>query len=290
MGYSRFNNRAKSFRKLFNPKKKSDKQMKRFQKPRVPRVSFAKRVNALISKQQENKTSATFNASNPIVVSNGVSNSWNFFVHNKLNLLPYWQIQPGTTSQNRIGNTIKLKRWIIKGLIGPQNLSFQNNEGTYLHNTFQGYVTIYLGRLKDNSDVSATLPHFYQNGSTSFAPSGRATDILAPVNKEIYKIYTKRRMKMGQSYGTNAGNEMLPNNDFAVSRTFGFDVCKYIMKNAKINFLDNDSQPIHPVLRTLALWATWTPSTQVLGVSPPNTSSQSLYRIELVSHFEYEDA
>ena len=60
------------------------------------------------------------------------------------------------------------------------------------------------------------------------------------------------------------------------------------MKNAKINFLDSDSQPIHPILRTLAIWATFTPASNQLGSSI--LTPQSFYRVEFVSHFEYEDA
>jgi len=253
-----------------------------------PKVSFNKRVNAIISKQVENKISSIHNYQAPVVESLGIQGQWAFFLRNAFYNDPYWHITQGTAQNSRVGNTIKLKKWIIKGQIVPATSLYQNTEAQWLNNSMMGYVTIYFGRRTDSQEITNDLGAFYQQGNTSAAPTGTSRDIMTPVNKDVYKVYYKRRFKMAPSSGQNSTSFILPNNDFELTKTFGFDVCKHIMKNATIKFNDASIYPNHQVLRDLAFWATWTPAVGLLGVS--TIYPTSFYRIDYQAHIEYEDA
>lgn len=287
MVYSRFRQglRSRRFKKVAVGRKP-----KRVYAPKkkYPMVSFAKRVNALISAKVENKISSIYNYQAPVVESLGIQGQWAWFLDNAFYNKAYWQIFQGTAQNARIGNTIKLKRWIIKGQIVPSNPTFQVTESQFLNNSQQGYVTIHFGRRTDSQEITNDLGALYQQGNSSAGPTGTARDIFTPINKDVYKVYFKKRFKMGCASGQNSSTHVLPNNDFDMVRTFGFDVCKYIMKNATVKFNDTSIYPNHQILRDLAFWATWTPAIGLLGTS--TDYPVSYYRIDYQAHIEYEDA
>ena len=251
-------------------------------------TGLVKLIKRLISGEVENKISSVYNYEAPIADTAGSYTNWNFFlVNNFMNLAPF-QISQSTAQNGRVGNQIKLKKWLIKGVIAPYNSSFQVTEALSLERSFQGYVTIFFGRRTDSNEITADLGALFQAGNTSRPPMGRREDLMTPVNKDVYKIYYKRRFKVGASSGQNASTNVMPNNDFDLCKTFGFDVCKHIMKNAKIHYNDTSVYANHQILRDLAFWAIFTPAIGELGHSILNPTSY--YRIALQTYFEYEDA
>jgi hypothetical protein len=121
--------------------------------------------------------------------------------------------------------------------------------------------------------------------------------MLNPLNKDYYKVYYHRRFKMGaasdrKTYDNDAAeNQHAANNDFKLSQTFGFDVCKYILKNKHLKYNDySETTSIFPPdngdVLNLTLWATYTPQT---GQST-GASSKTLYNIDCLTYAEYEDA
>ena len=251
-------------------------------------ATFAKRVNALISKQVENKISSVYNYEAPVADTAGLYTSWQFFLVNNFMSTAPFQIAQGNAQNQRNGNTIKLKKWLIKGVIAPVNSIYQTTEAQNLERSFQGYVTIYFGRRTDSNEITGDLGGLFQAGNTSRPPMGRREDLMTPINKDLYKIYYKRRFKVGASSGQNASTNVLPNNDFDLCKTFGFDVCKHIMKNAIIKYNDTSIYANHQVLRDLAFFAIFTPAIGEMGHSIVNPTSY--YRIALQTYFEYEDA
>jgi len=264
-------------------------------------TSFAKRVNQIISRNTENKFTSTITVNNPVAVLS--SEQLNFFVwtpgadttNHRLFNLPV-----GTSEGNRIGNTIKLKRWIIKGLIQPK---YENSTSAPLDPTNVGYVDIYFGKyLKTNAPISTTLSGLYQNGATTATPTCKSTDMLNPLNKDLYKVYYHKRFKMGlasdsYSYANNTSgqpNLVHPaNNDFKVSQTFGFDVCKYILKNKSLKYNDGGiTSPYEPPqnveTENLSVWATFTPIQGAVNLT--GSDAFSLWHIDCLSYAEYEDA
>ena len=270
-------------------------------RPKKPKAKKAKKVYAtskrpnlvqlikrVISGQVETKCSSVYNYEAPVADTAGSYTSWNFFLANNFMSTPPFQISQSNAQNGRVGNEIKLKKWIIKGVIAPYNSSFQVTEALSLERSFQGYVTIFFGRRTDSNELTADLPSLFQAGNSSRAPMGRREDIMTPINKDLYKVYYRRRFKVGCSSGQNASTNVLPNNDFDMCKTFGFDVCKHIMKNAIIKYNDTSIYANHQILRDLAFWAIFTPAIGELGHSILNPTTY--YRIALQTYFEYEDA
>lgn len=262
---------------------------------RGPRSTFTQRVNQIISRNVENKFTDTIKYND--AVSRSVSGVYTFFAWtpgadatgSKL-----FNLDIGARQNSRIGNTIKLKRWIIKGLIQPVISTV-----TTMPNSFVGYVDIYFGKLlRNTSPPLNTLVDLYQNGSDASAPTCSSTDMLNPLNKDKYKVYYHKRFKMGaasdSSTYTSTDNPTYPaNNDFKLSQTFGFDVCKYILKNKSLKFDDFSSTttllaPDNPDIRNLTLWATFTPQSGQ-AISAIGTV-KTLYNLDCLTYAEYEDA
>jgi len=281
-------NTPRTPRGKFTPRKVYTKKM--------PMVSFAKRVQKIISSNVENKFTDTIKY-NDAVARTDASSLYKFFnwtpgadsTGNRL-----FNLDIGARQNSRVGNTIKLKRWIIKGLIQPVV-----STSTTMTNSFVGYVDVYFGKLMANTVApSNTLPNLYQNGSAATTPTCLSVDMLNPLNKDYYKVYYHRRFKMGAASdpdtysGTQATASAHPaSNDFKLSQTFGFDICKYILKNKHLKYNDFSSTtiplaPDNADVLNLCLWATFTPQTgQATGAS-----SKTLYNIDCLTYAEYEDA
>lgn len=260
------------------------------------KTTFAKRVNQIISRNVENKKTATLTLSNPVAIITGSPAQYFFYtwapgadvVGSRL-----FNINGGSEQAARIGNTVKLKRWIIKGIIEPVAPVADQMVGG-----MTGYVDIYFGKYKENvQPVQNTLVGLYQNGNTVSSPSCKSTDQLQALNTDNYKVYYHRRFKMGASFdqqtAPTAGFQAPANNDFKLSQTFGFDVCKYILKDRKLKWPDATGQPpFFPPndidITNLTLWATWSPWTgqSTLQVG----TSKTLYFINALTYAEYEDA
>jgi len=270
-------------------------------RPKKPKAKKAKKVYAsskrpnlvqlikrVISGQVETKCSSVYNYEAPIADTAGLYTSWQFFLVNNFMSTAPFEIHQNNAQNGRVGNEIKLKKWVIKGVIAPVNSTFQTNEALSLEHSYQGYVTIFFGRRTDSNPVTSDLGSLFQAGNSSRAPMGRREDLMTPVNKDLYKIYYRRRFKVGASSGQNSSTNVMPNNDFDMCKTFGFDVCKHIMKNATIKYNDASTYANHQVLRDLAFWAIFTPAIGELGHSIVYPTTY--YRIALQTYFEYEDA
>lgn len=201
----------------------------------------------------------------------------------------------GYNQSERIGNQIKLKRWIIKGTLCYEPKFSISGNPVFSQGT--GYVDLYFGRRMDMSPVPADLANLYENGATVSTPSSQVLERTYRINKDIYKIYWHRRYKIGQSIddtsGIIAGTN---NNDYKLSRDFGFDICKMVCKNRVIKYTDEDATsnsdvPQDQLLKSLTLFATFTQTGANLTANPTGTDSHnSPCTIYASSYAEYEDA
>jgi hypothetical protein len=286
------------------------------------KTSFAKRVNQVIARNVENKytASVTYKADVGTLTRNlanisppTYTDTYSAFVWapgNGVNGM--FNIAQGTNIQQRIGNKIKLKRWIIKGMIQPNdtfndlpaNPTGGGQQNGISPNSFCGYVTIYFGRRMDNlAPVGNDLNKFYQNGATDITPLGKLEEGLYPINKDLYKVYFRRRFKVGTGSGFSGGGSTLvydpaptaPGaNGFGLTKSFGFDVCKYIAKNKIISFDESDTTPQYDNIENLCIWATFVPCAgNLAGINPTSgttTKNNTFYIINAMSYAEYEDA
>lgn len=297
MGYSRFSTRfrRRGFKKVAVGAKPKSKYAP---KKKYPRVSFAKRVNAIIARNVENKISESNSYDAPVLLWTGVSPLfWRRTFEDDFNT------QQGTRVQDRIGNKIKLKRWVIKGSIHPPNYTINPVAGTgvqHLPNTYQGCVLVLFMRKVDNTQaVPTTLQYLYQNGATASDPTGHFSECLLKLNTDVYKIYWQRRFKMGLSSSTNSqvagttgdqlNNFIYNNNDFKAVRTFGFDATKLIGKNAIIKYNDASTHAQLPApMSNLCLCAVWQP---YAGLCARNDATPiSFFQMTANSYYEFEDA
>jgi len=254
----------------------------------MPKMSLSKQVNQIIARNVENKRTTAAQAVAPVctfsvagVPTWYVLKSWNTNV---------WKIGQSALNAGRIGNHIKMKRWIIKGQIIPDTpgIAFNDTSG-YLKQSYQGYLTLFFGRRTDTDEVPGTLSGLFDSGNSTFSPVGSSTEMMLPINKELYKVYWRQTFKLGAAYGPNASTTQSPNNDFDLTRTFGFDACKYIMKNRILKYNDVSDSPSDRDLTRLAVWAIWRPA--IGSLSNPNLfNTNSFYNINLTSYGEYEDA
>jgi len=256
-----------------------------------PKVSFAKRVNAVISRKVENKISPSNNTDGYIGfwVTGAPSPTWY-----KKTFMADLDMAQGAGQGNRIGNQYKLKKWIVKGTIHPsQEVDPTASTGQYLRYSYQGFAMLYLVKKVIGDEPESNLPSFFQNGNSAYDATGSYIDHLLKVNNDRYKVYYRRKFKLGPSQSYQGGldnNKMLSNNDFRLTADFGFDICKYIGKNATIKFNDSATNANYPSsMRGLSLMVVWSPP---FGSFSATTlaSSTTFYKVTCHSHFEYEDA
>jgi len=246
-------------------------------------------VKSVVAKNVENKMTTVAQAVAPVcsISSLGVINWYNLRDwHTNV-----WRLFQGAGQSQRIGNKIKMKRWIIKGQIQPNFPGIAFTESLFLNRSYQGYLTLFFGRRKDIGNIDGSLFQLLDNGSSALAPAGTSTEMLLPINTDVYKVYWKKTFKMGAAYGPNASVQQSPNNEFNLTRTFGFDVCKYILKNRILCYNDTDQTTSDRDLQRLAVWAIWRPA--IGSLSNPNIGvglTNSFYDINLTSYGEYEDA
>jgi len=281
---------------------------------KMPMVSFAKKVNQIIARNVENKYSDTILQQAPVMTNvldtdsggNITFDSYYFYTWspgNNNNLMT--TISQGTAVNQRIGNKLKIKRWIIKGIIQP-NDAFDNTPTSYspgnpsvpgkLINTLTGYVDIYFGKMTLNTVVVPnTLQSFLQSGASDITPVGNTQEQLYNINRDLYKIYYHKRFKMGATNSSLTTATVGQSNDFGLTRSFGFDVTKYIMKNHILKYDELSTTAMSADMENLTLFAVFHPAVGSVSrttVLYPNSSvlSKSFYEINAMSYFEYEDA
>lgn len=273
---------------------------------RAPRMTFAQKVNQIIARNVENKYTDTKQTTLPVLtvvgdVASPYNNTFNY-----LNWSPgsitvgIFDISQGVAINERVGNDIKIKKWILKGMVQPDpsfvGVAPTDRPTTGLKNTQTGYIDIYFGKLLNNlSPPPAQLTNFYQNGAVDISPTSRNQELLYRINKDLYKIYYHKRFKMGTGNGgTTVSNLQFPqSNDFQMTRSFGFDITKYILKNKLLKYDEIVPFPQNPDIQNLTIWAVWHPVVgEVIQNNLPISGDtvKSFYQINLVSYAEYEDA
>jgi len=279
-------------------KKSSVKKSPRAKKVMSARTkpTLVQRVQRIISQNVENKFTDSITKIQPIMILQDGGEEPNYFEYftwapggNAMGAQMF-DLTQGTAQNQRVGNTIKLKRWIIKGLIQPNSLIWETPLDA-LPNSACGYVDVFFGRLlNNNTAIDGQLVDLYQAGNGAITPNSTAATILYPINKDKYKIYYRKRFKMGQALNSNFPNPTnTTNNDFSLARTFGFDVLKYILKNKHVKYEDGDTTPNDDMIENLTVFATFYP---VVGNCPVNDidRNQSYYSLNVQSYAEYEDA
>jgi len=289
MGYTTLQRfKSKYFgNKNYNPKKYKPRSVYP-KKTSKPKVSFAKRVNAVISRNVENKFSVPLNYNAPVLNWTAVSPTWFHY-----NFDGAFNLSQGVTQSTRVGNICKIKKWIIKGQIAPRfEVNPSSSTAINLRYSNQGICKIMLLK-KANGDIPPfNLQYLFQSGNSYIDPTGSSFDQLLAINKDQYKVYWQRSFKLSPSQpndNSSSTNLFWANNDFKCVANFGLDVTKYIGKNATLKYEDSNlNAQIPPSMKGLTLVAIWCP---YVGQMVQTTANPlSYYQVTFSSYFSYEDA
>lgn len=208
---------------------------------RVPRarkstgVSLAvkKYVNRTIHKDQENKMTNTNVGDNfGSILENLAMNCYPVLPY-----IGYSTIGQGIQSNARIGNEVKLRKVMLKYVLYPNAYDVTTNTSP-----IPMEIDLYLGHVKQTSGYLPTAIDFqslFQNGSSSFRPTGNITDLVSEVNRDYWNIKKRWRHKIGYSGATGtgavAGSQYFANNDFKYNVVKKMDITKLCPKTLKFN-------------------------------------------------------
>jgi len=287
---------GKSYKSKISFATKKSPRMGKGTNNKKPKNTLVQRIQRVISSNVENKFTSSKTYIAPVCVVNEDvpdPNYLDFYTWapgSSAANAQMFNIAQGTAQNERVGNTIKLKRWIIKGLIQP-GVSTILDQTTAITNSTFGYVEVFFGRLLNNQNsIQPILEDLYQNGATAITPDGLSGTILWPLNKDKYKIYWRKRFKMGAAFPQTPPDINTTNNDFSLARTFGFDVCKYILKNKHIKYEDDALSPNNDMMDNLTVFAVFYPVVGDLDAPAEADLTPSYYSINCQSYAEYEDA
>lgn len=222
-----------------------------------------------------------------------VGSTLDYFLFNAQQSGLFSMIQ-GVQQNQRLGNTIKLKRWVIKGSVYyDPNYTVDNNDGGFTQ--AQGYVDVYFGRPKNMvNQIQPQLTGLYQDGSSALTPSCQLTERLYSINQDQYKVLWHKRYKIGSAGSGPGGTNSSPivNNDYKLNHEFGFDVCKLCCKNKILRYDDNTTNPEDALVSSLYVWATFTMPNQNLDLNAGGAGAvkYSPVKMAVQSYAEYEDA
>lgn len=221
-----------------------------YKRKSAPKVSKTVKsyVSKAIAKQAENK----------VININQAREFGSYLDSNTMNafpLTPYTTLFPGPTlgvaSNQRIGNECRTRNVMLSYVLRPTPYNATANPLPV-----PVHVQMYLGYLKQSSGSlpgSAEFTAFYNNGSSSFAPSATLSDLCADENTDRFTILKKWVHRVGfqvtNGTGSNAGWSSYSNNNFQLNVVKKINVTKYY---PKILRFDDASQSLQS--RGLFMW------------------------------------
>lgn len=192
--------------------------------------NLKKYVKDIIGRNVENKQAVPYTANNQKIYPYGLGANGPHQLTCFDLTTPINGIIQGSDNGQRVGDSIKVKKLTVKGMINLDS-SKANNE-QYRKNPM--YVRMFIGRRQDvildpNTYGTTAFSDFFLSGPFSSNPQNFPTDMWRDVNKNVYRIYKTRLFKIGMSApSNNPADSNSWNNDFKYSIPFSFDLSKHI--------------------------------------------------------------
>jgi len=147
----------------------------------------------------------------------------------------------GTSSSNRVGNEIRVKRVTLKMNFVPLPYDATTNPvpSPQIVKVYFGYHKPQIAQSRNR--LTAGAVDFFTFGATAVNPSGQITDLNRETNKELYSIVKKsRNFKIGTSQTFNAGTDhsYWGNNDFKSFKQYDVDITKHVNMVQRFNESD----------------------------------------------------
>lgn len=177
------------------PKKITKRAKPKTRAKKGKKMTFAKRVKAVVSSIAEHKSYAIYGANQQIGTASAS-------VPGSIYLLPV--IAQGVTESTRIGNEIKVASGRVNGYVNilPYNASTNTLSTAVM-------VKIWLVSYKtlNSSTFSATnvASDWFETNSSTVGMQGNMLDMVFPVNPDSWTVHSSKTFKIGASSATATG-------------------------------------------------------------------------------------
>lgn len=135
----------------------------------------------------------------------------------------YGLIAQGTGAGDRIGNKIRVKKAIFKGVVYPYPYDATNNTAPRPHD-----VRMIIAKNKYQPQVAPPLTSQYETGDSYNAAIGQLQDIVQTLNRDTWKVYDDRVYKIGNASDNGTGaaitQQYYNNNDYKLNQMFSIDI------------------------------------------------------------------
>lgn len=232
--------------------RKTTKRVKRTLRRRIsrrPKITglVKKIVKQAIARNVENKRLTTEFTKNLFHSGAGA----NFTNNNVIALCPnagtgyLYQMVQGVGQQQRIGNQVRLKKLLFRGIMAPNPYNATTNPTPN-----PVMIQMFIISMKRNVPSSSIAEvnnifqnTFFANGSTSLGALGTLYDAVTPINTDQVTLHYKRTFKLGfENYSGVTGGadtgQTKASNDYKLNQRFSINLAKYMTKVWKFN--DND--------------------------------------------------
>jgi len=260
-----------------NYRRKSSIKKRTYKKKSNVKTSFAKKVKSVISRMAENKMS---NFRGSLNIQAATATSW---ANSVIPCTPYTSflaIDQGTGQGQRIGNSIRVKKLKISGVLRPLPYNVTTNT-----DPVPLFVKLMFMTRKDSTTVvSPIVSDLLQYGGASESMGFQLGHIMRPINLDDWTVHTTRTFKLG--YSSYEGTSIDPaaqsfaNNDFKLCHFVNVDLTKYCPKVIKF-----DDNTFLPSTRNVVMY----PFVYRADASAPITNAEIPAVFEMNLDFQYED-
>jgi len=235
-----------AFKKYSKKTSRGRKTYKKKTYRRKPSKAIKRMVKIEVARNVENKTREVYFNNVTIYPSNSVS-----FQNNVITVSPNsasLSIAQGTTQGARIGNQIKTKKLMLKGVFTP--LPFDSTTNITQRPTNIKMIVFYDRQAP--STVPQPLNNLFQLGNSQVGLVGALTDMLMPYNNDRYRVMASKTFKLGYSgyVGSSVGTvredyQYWNNNDYKMNCMYSWDLTKYMPQMVKFNDASLDPTTRH---------------------------------------------
>lgn len=175
-------------------------------------------------------------------------------------------IPQGTGQGARVGNYVRTKKCILSMV-----MSIQPYNAIYNIVPKPMMIKCWFVKFKGQSNSTASLTGFFQNGSTSSNLTGFLSDFTQEVNKEAVTLLGSKIFKIGNANISGTGNlpvnQFFANNDYPLNVLVNLDVTKYL--SAKYHWQDSTTTTPTNDPTYMVIEAVNADNTQVVASSRP---------------------
>lgn len=226
-------------------RKKKIVRKKRVYKKRGKYSGLKKMVKKLISRKMETKNSPFRAVVNIVPYASTLNPPYAVSPYSSSGIT----IPQGVQQGERIGNRVSTRRLTMRYALYPLSYNATTNP-----NPKPLIIQFFLFYSKSSPNIiDNTLSDFFQFGNATQAFTDTMSDLIRPVNTDVYHVVKRWTHKLGFSEyaqtGINTSNQAFANNDFKLFIIRTINLTKYIPKT--IVYDDNSLAPTTKLLHML---------------------------------------